>query len=151
MSDSDLNTAVLDRLIKAMGTSHYIRVGILGSTSSRSGENSNATIGAVHEFGTSSVPRRSFLVDPMKDQLASYIEASGAFKEDVLKEVIATSSFVPWMKKIAIIAETVVIDAFRTAGFGKWVAWRNPNYQNNTGQLLVDTQQLRNSITTDVK
>ena len=47
------------------------------------------------------------------------------------------------------VGESIVQDAFSTGGFGKWKPSRMENKQ--TKQTLVETQQLRNSITSDVK
>jgi phage gpG-like protein len=111
----------------------------------------NAEVGAAHEFGTSTVHKRSFLIEPIRARLDSEMEKSGAFKPEVLAQVLKQGSVIPWVKKVASLAEGIVLDAFATGGFGKWKAWKNPNYTNNTGQLLVDTKQLRDSITSEVK
>lgn len=151
--DVQLNTAVLDKLIRALKQDMpKARVGILGSKDARSGSNdSNATVGAIHEFGSSTHAKRSFLREPLNDNLNDYLEKSGAFDEDTLKEVISSGSALSWMKKIALVAEQVIGDAFKTSGFGKWAAWKTEGYSSNTGQILVDTNQLRDSITSEVK
>jgi phage gpG-like protein len=172
MSD-ELNTKGLDQLIKALkGEMPRARVGILGAKSTRSnvpvaggkslnvGVNprptkinftTNAAVGAIHEFGGKNMPVRSFLRMPIADQLQKRMEASGAFDEDVLKMVVKEGTVLPWLKKIAVLAEAIVIESFATGGFGKWPAWRTPNYKNAGNQLLVDSGQLRDSITSEVK
>lgn len=158
---SDLNIQGLDQLVKALTAKPVVaRVGILGSSNHfaqlKQGQSqpahavTNAEIGAVHEFGTSKIPQRSFLRIPISDNLNREMDRSNLFDQDVLKDVIESGSVVPWVKNVAIAAEGCVLDAFNTGGNGKWPAWKNPNYENNTGQLLVDTQQLRNSITSEV-
>jgi phage gpG-like protein len=159
MSDDDftLNIKGLDQLVKALKVKAPVaRVGILGDKTVRSSEENqgsltNAEVGAAHEFGTSTVPKRSFLRDPIKEHLDTEMERSGAFDKQVLVDVLKQGSVVPWVKKIASLAEGIVLEAFSTGGFGKWTAWKTPNYTNNTGQLLVDTKQLRDSITSEVK
>ena len=111
----------------------------------------NATLGAIHEFGTTKMPMRSFLRMPISSQLQSRLENASAFDREAVKQVIKEKSFAHWLSKIATIAEDIVRDAFDTGGFGKWPKWKTKGYENNTGQLLVDTQQLRNSITSEVK
>jgi phage gpG-like protein len=158
-----LDLGALTRVIRALGTSVYARVGILGTHDSRQqtqvqtantfkaqGPTSNSAVGAAHEFGTSRVPQRSFLRMPIRERLSEHLEQSGAFNADVLKEVVKTMSILPWMQKIGKVGEATVLDAFNTGGFGKWKS-HAPGYSNNTGQLLIDTRQLRNSITSDVK
>lgn len=167
MESDTVNVKGLDLLLKALKVSKppSARVGILGDknkphfVSAKAGQKlpnhipTNAEIGAVHEFGSPKrgIPPRSFLRIPISEKLQKYMEDAGAFDEDVFAKVIKTGSVLPWLKKIAILGEAIVSDAFDSAGFGKWKGWKNPNYTNQTNQILVDTQQLRNSITSEVK
>jgi hypothetical protein len=148
-----LNVKGLDQILKALKSNPPVaRVGILGSTNSRSSKgSSNATIGAAHEFGTTTIPQRSFLRVPLTENLSKQIESSGALDKNVLADVIKSGTVVPWLKKITVLAEKIVLGAFDSQGYGKWPSWKNPSYSNNTGMVLVDTQQLRNSITSEVK
>lgn len=139
-----MDTKNLDALIKSLkGELPKVKVGILG-------DSRNATIGAAHEFGTSKLPRRSFLRVPIADHFEKYMESSGIFTRESLEKVIEDRSMIPWLTRMGILAEKIVAEAFSTGGFGKWAKWKNPNYENNTGQILIDTQQLRNSITSEV-
>lgn len=159
MSD-DVNIKVdgLDKLLKALkGKPPTVRVGVLGSKTARSNEgngktqSTNAEIGAVHEFGLGDMPQRSFLRVPIMDHLQSYMQNVGSLDEETLKLVIKEGSVIQWLKQIGILAEAIVSDAFDTAGFGKWPGWKTPGYSNRANQILVDTQQLRNSITSEVQ
>lgn len=157
MSDDETVTIEikgLQQLLKALKKKLPIaRVGILADKNSRAGGSTatNAAIGAAHEFGTDKMPQRSFLRVPIAEHLAKKMEDSGALDESTLKEVIKSGSAVTWVKKIAVIAEGIVAEAFATGGFGKWPGWKNPNYKNKDNRLLVDTGQLRDSITSEVK
>lgn len=143
MNSVTLNTRGLDQLRKAFKENMpKIKVGILGS-------GRNATIGAAHEFGTSRLPIRSFLRVPLSENLDDEMEKSGAFDKDALARVVKEGSVKVYAEKIAAICLNIVQDAFATGGGGKWKKWK-PGYINNTGQILVDTQQLRNSISTEV-
>jgi hypothetical protein len=146
-----INTRDLDKFLKALkGKLPVARVGILGDKNQRSGKiTSNALIGLQHEFGNSKLPMRSFLRIPISDNLRRYLENSEAFSKEVLKKVIQESTLVEWLRKIGILAETIVADAFDSSGFGKWPPSDMTNKTNH--QTLVETQQLRNSITSDVK
>lgn len=149
--DVKLNATALDKLIKALKAKMpQISVGILGS-SSRQGSTgkTNAEIGAFHEFGTSKTPIRSFLRMPLAEHLAPALKESGLFTQAVLKEVVAEVSVVPWAKKVAIVAEGVVLEAFDTGGYGKWPASDMTHKKNH--QTLVETTQLRNAIVSEVK
>lgn len=153
MSDDaiEYNDKGLKSLLKALkGDLPTAKVGILGNKNGRRDEGSNATIGAKHEFGSAGVVQRSFLRVPITDNMQEYLDKSGAFDKDALARVIKEGSIIEWVKKIGVIAETIVSDGFASGGFGKWAPWR-PGYQNNTGQILVDTAQLRDSITSEVK
>jgi hypothetical protein len=156
VSDDDvyLNRKELDQLIKAFGGNIPVaRVGILAEKTSRSGSDksapTNAEIGAAHEFGTANLPRRSFLRMPIAMKLEKYMDESGAFSDDALKRVIKEGSILTWIKKMGIVAEAVVQDAFNTGGFGQW----KPSIMTNkkTKMTLIETKQLRDAITSDVK
>lgn len=157
--DIELKTKGLDQLIKAFkGKIPVARVGILGDSArevvqvqSKSGSftskqgPTNAEVGAAHEFG-----QRSFLRAPLIENLNNQVKKSGGFDDAALKEVIKTGSIMTWMKKIAVIAENVVGHAFDTGNDGKWKQ-HAPGYTNNTGQILVDSEQLKRSISSEVK
>jgi phage gpG-like protein len=156
MSDEayQMNITGLEKIIKAFkGRQPYIRIGILGSKNYRSKSigQSNASIGALHEFGSEKMPMRSFLRVPLSENLNKRIESSGALDKDVLADVVKQGTIVPWLKKIAVLAEGIVAEAFETGGFSKWPPWKTPGYKNEGGRILVDTGQLRDSITSDIK
>lgn len=157
MSDVTLNVTGLDKLLRALRSKPPVsRVGVLGSDSARKGKGhqpTNAEIGAAHEYGAPArgLPQRSFLRVPIAERLQKEMESSGAFTPDVLSEVIRSGSVLAWMKKVAVLAEGIVSGAFDSAGYGKWAPWAVPGYKNNAGQILVDTKQLRDSITSEVK
>lgn len=158
MEDDQVNLMGLEHLIMSLkGKLPAIKIGILagGSRQPKKGKTShatNATIGAVHEYGSPArgIPARSFLRMPMTEHLQKEIEASGILDKNSADDVVKKGSLKPLVEKMAILAEAVVQDAFETGGFGTWPQWKDPNYTNEGGMLLVDTQQLRNSITTRV-
>ncbi len=140
----------LNKLAKLLKQSlGRVRVGVLGENAARSdGELNNAQIGSWHEFGTSQLPVRSFLRVPLQTRFRKAMDASGAFDKASLREVLRQGSFVPWLKKAGIVAEGVVLEAFDTGGFSKWPVSDMANKTNH--QTLVETGQLRNSITSEV-
>lgn len=150
MADDELNTDGIDKLMKALkGKLPSIRVGILGG-GARSDGLTNAEVGAFHEFGTTKIPQRSFLRIPITENLNKKLEQSGAFDKAALAQVIKTKSILPWMSKVGVLAEGIILEAFASNGYGKWPGW-SVGYKNKTGQILVDTQQLRSSITYEIK
>lgn len=152
MSDDGftLDDKKLKNLIKAFkGKMPLARVGIRGGGERNEGEKSNAEIGAYHEYGTTVTPQRSFLRVPINDNMEKYMESAGAFKEQSLKKVIKEKSINTWVTKMAELGYQIVMEAFDTGGFGKWKPSNMDGKKNK--QTLVETQQLRNSITTEVK
>lgn len=152
--DSELEIKGLDALLKALKRPPpTIMVGILGG-SSRSDGKSNASVGAAHEFGApkANIPKRSFLREPLADHLNDRLESSGAIDKDSLKEVIKAGSLLAWAQKVAIVAEAIVQEAFASGGFGKWKSLKSKTLsRKKVKQILVETTQLRNSITSEVK
>lgn len=148
----ELDVKKLKQLIKAFkGTTPTAQVGIAGGSARKDGK-TNAEVGAVHEYGSATCPMRSFLRMPIAEKLSSYLENSGAFTKETLAEVVRLGSILPWMNKIAITGERVVADAFDTGGFGKWQALNPETLSRKTvHQILVETHQLRDSITSEVK
>lgn len=152
MADDVLNVDGLNKMLKALkGKPPVIRVGILGSHNARNDKSglSNSDIGAEHEFGSSKMPRRSFLRVPLSDYLDKRIASAGLITEDSLKEVLKTGSVIPWCKTIGNIAVSVVEEAFNSNGFGQWAPWKN-GYTSLTGNILKNTQQLSESISFEV-
>ncbi len=154
MSDDtiELKDKGLSQLLKAFGDKTPVaRVGIMGDKNARSAGSfqTNAEIGAIHEFGGEHMPMRSFLRGPITENLQKFLEDSGAFTKEALAEVVRTGSLIAWMKKVGIVGEQIVSEAFNSGGFGKWKP-SNMTHKTNK-QTLVETQQLRNSITSVVK
>ncbi len=148
-TDTEFNTAGLDKLLKAMkGPIPEAKVGILGGGARSGGDTTNAEIGKKHEFGDEGMPIRSFLRVPISENMQKYLDKAGAFDESVAKEIIKKGSFLEFVRKIGIIGEAIVADAFATSGFGRWKS-SDMRYKKNK-QTLVESTQLRNSISSEV-
>lgn len=166
--NDEINTKALDALNKTLKDSKVIvRVGILGGKNVRNNATynqekskykinkkspaniSNAEIGAAHEFGTTNLPVRSFLRMPIAEQFPKELTKAGIFNDKDIQEVIKNSSFRQFANKIGVLAVRTVLMAFDSAGFGKWKE-SNMHYKK-VKQTLVETHQLRDSITFDVK
>jgi hypothetical protein len=148
--DSDFNTKELDALIKILSKNPpYTKVGILGSSNNRKEDaNDNASIGLKHEFGNEGMPERSFLRVPIAEHFEKRMQDAGAFSAESFEAIKKERSFVGFMRKVGMIGVQIVQDAFDTGGFGKWKP-SNMKYKKNH-QTLVETQQLRNSIISQV-
>ncbi len=142
-----------------------VKVGIIGQSLRKDGQ-TNAQIGAKHElgleekkkiakagaereFGSSQAVQRSFLRQPITDNLGKYIKKSRAFNPEMLKLIVNQSSFVLIPRTLGVVAETIVQDAFDSGGFGKWKP-SNMEYKTNH-QTLVETKQLRQSISSEIE
>lgn len=177
MSDDSvvMKTVGLDNLIKALeDNASRVRIGILGSTAARHAEvhtdeitgesfgegqsaSNNAEVGLKHEFGgpstlpngvTINLPQRSFLRVPLIQQYQKFLDASGAFDRATLTSVLKKGTFSKWLAKLGVIGEQVVAEGFDSAGFGEWKP-SNMAFKENH-QTLVESQQLRNSIISEV-
>lgn len=103
----------------------------------------NADIGLVHEVGSVSrnIRRRSFLEMPLTLKMPEY---AAKFGQELMKG-IDEGNLKPAFTRLGVKGEQVVQLAFASKGFGTW--WQNPK----TGRgSLIDTAQLRRSITSDV-
>lgn len=146
---AEFSTKGLDQILKALkGKQPYARIGVLGTSAGRGGGPSNAEIGAAHEFGTSTLPVRSFLRMPLTENLDKRLASAGAFNKDALNRLVKEGSMVSWVEKLAILAEAIVGEAFDSGGFGRWKP--SDMSRKKIKQTLIESQQLRNSITSEV-
>lgn len=142
----------LDEIIKAFrGYEYSIKIGILsGNKNTRRGEGSdtNAEIGAKHEFGWDELPRRSFLRLPLSSWYFRHKLDEAGFFSGIVKEIKDEKDVKPLLRKVALVAEATVDEAFHTGGFGQWKP-SNMTFKK-VHQTLVETGQLRKSITSQV-
>lgn len=159
MSDTieTFEVAGLNKLLLALKATKMpkVRVGILGAAASKPHEKggTNYEVGLAHEFGSPKrkLPARSFLRIPLADKLNKELETSNLLTKERMAEVLKQGSIVPWLSQVAIVAERIVRGAFDTQGYGRWPGWKNPGYKNLSMQVLKDTGQLQESITSEVK
>jgi hypothetical protein len=165
-----LNTDKLENIKGALEEHFITRVGILGSKASRmntvttkSGKHragkdmatmTNAEIGLVHEKGSTTrhIPRRSFLEMPLilksekllsiRNKIWEIFNYAGEESAARLKQAYAS---------LGIAAENIVQSAFASGGFGRWAADKEATIRRKGSSApLIDTAQLRRSITSDV-
>jgi hypothetical protein len=153
LSDDKLNDKNLQALIRAFKAEPpKAVVGILGTSKKRNSDGpTNSEIGFKHEFGdpVEHLPIRSFLRYPIIAKLQGYLDSKGAFTAASIGKVKGEKSLHEFVAKIGIACEKVIADAFKTGG---WGAWRPSNMKlKKIKQTLVETQQLRDSIKSEVK
>jgi len=109
----------------------------------------NASIGLIHEKGSVSkgIPARSFLYMPLSLKLPGAISKVGP---GVMKSLTANNIKIAYAG-LGVLAENIVQTGFATHGYGKWA----PNApstvrQKKSSRPLIDTAQLRRSVTSTV-
>lgn len=154
MSDADtFQIKGLESLIKALSDPRapVACIGVLGNKSARGGGPTNADVGAAHEFGAPSrnLSIRSWLRAPLISQMQNAVNRAGATRPQVIQQILKEGTFRPWVEKIGILGLSVVAEGFNTGGFGEWP----PSNMDRKAvkQTLVETQQLRNSATYEVR
>lgn len=149
----EVKSDLLTSLIKAIdsSTKMEIHLGIISKSKKRTDGIDNATIGEFHEqeFGSYKAPKRSFLRMPVELMMDKYLERAIVDKDKTIKDTINNKSLEKLMEQIAAVAHTVVMDAFKTGGFGNWKP--SDFTHKKVHQTLVETQQLRDSIAWEVK
>lgn len=110
----------------------------------------NAELGVIHEFGsaTRNIPPRSFLRMPIETKGKEIVQLL-AGKET--RELIKKGELLSVFTLLGIKGEEIVQRAFETKGFGQWPP-NKPATVDRKGSSapLIDTGQLRRSITSDV-
>ena len=147
----------LKKLAEALGDDFEIRVGILGSKAARKngkGGMTNAEIGFINEFGSEKrkIPGRSFLGMPLRLYLSEYIKAKKSFGKKEVEKAVKDGTLLLLAKKLGLVAEEVVEDAFATRGFGNWAENKPSTIKRKGSDMpLIDTGELRRSITSEAK
>lgn len=154
MSESKIVTQdfkKLDKFVKALAVAdgYAVEVGILGNKTNRKGGGmTNADIGFLHEFGTAKMKRRSFLRMPLlmkTNQIIKDVMQAGALR------LFAEGKIELILKYLGLACESVILDAFDSAGFGEWDPDKVATTKRKKGSTpLIDTGQLRRSITSRV-
>lgn len=159
----------LDEIQSSLMARYVTRVGILGSKTNRmktittrkglhragreASPQTNAEIGLLHEKGSLSlhIPRRSFLEMPLvlksEGLMAIRNKIWAAFIAGPETKVKLKSAYV----ELGHMAERIVQAAFESRGFGHWVPDSAGTIRRKGSDMpLIDTGQLRRSITSDV-
>lgn len=144
----------LDSIGKGLGKNMYAKVGIMGAKDARAfshtGEPSNATLGVIHEFGTldGKIPARSWLRFPLEYKAKDIIKF---LKSKEVKKMLIQGKVKEVYKRLGLVAEGIIQDAFATNGFGQW----KPNAPSTVAAKgssapLIDSGQLRAAVSSEV-
>lgn len=134
----------LDQLLEKFQGMPDVKIGILNNSSRPDGMG-NAEIGVIHELGLGNNPQRSFLRMPLNTKMPAMVKDQEGFLSERLVEG-GVSAVAETLGRMGV---EVVQSAFDSNGFGQWER-HSAGYENNTGNVLVDTQQLRRSIESEV-
>ena len=134
-----------------------VKVGIIGSKAAvkRKDELTNAQIGFIQEFGKlTGKPRiepRSFIDMPLKLHLNDKIKEKKSLAKKEFEMALKEGKADEFVRKVGIVAEEVIQEAFETSGWGQW----KPNAESTkrrkgSDKPLIDTGELRRSISSEV-
>ncbi len=156
----------LDKFAKSVSKDYRVKVGILGKHDARRAVGaSNATIGLVHEFGSfkQKIPMRSFLRMHLAFKANKILLA---MVKPTLK-LLAKGDYKQIFVILGLKCEEIIQEAFVTSGWGSWVPNKMKTIIAKTpkklrakfarmgkaliGKPLIDTSQLRKSITSRVE
>jgi phage gpG-like protein len=102
-------------------------------------------IGTIHEYGLGNVPARSFLRTPFLMKKAEITDRIGA---EWIKVMQGKSTAEKSLGLIGAMGTNVAKGAFTTQGYGTWQPIKPETAAaKGSGQTLIDTGTLRNSIT----
>lgn len=144
------NSAALKGLERAFSDRNsHAKVGVLGDRNARPEKGkTNAEVGVKHEYGLDGLPIRSFLRMPLTTKFEKKLKESPNFRPEKFNKVVEEKSLEEYIRGMGLVGEDVVRDAFDTGGFGEWTP--SNMARKNNHQTLVETQNLRNSITSEV-
>lgn len=157
-------------LIKALTHSNNrgVKVGVLSERTARTDlgggkvADTNAGIGLVHEFGSFSrhIPERSFIKMPLTAKAKDLMRLIQKLMEDKFKggkdkkgpvKEVEEEMIDDILKKIGVAAEGIIMDAFKSGGFGRWPALKPRTIKaKGTDAILIDSTQLEGSISSAV-
>ena len=144
------NVDGLEQILKNVSKNLVAKIGIFGGSRDEGGE-SNASVGATHEFGsfTKKVPRRSFLKDPITLKRKELLKKAKQIIKDNISEPEGAEKI---FELIGIYGESIVQDAFESGGFGTWQSLSDSTVaKKGSPQILIESSQLRRAIISKVE
>ena len=137
----------LVKVRKLLNEKVVIKTGIFEEESTRSDGKSNTQIGLDHEFGTSKVPKRSFLRVPFFLKRKELFDNAKLF----LAEGLEKGDLTGFYQKVSGECLNIVIGAFNSGGYGTWqkLSQRTIDTKGND-KILIDSGQLKDSIKSKV-
>lgn len=109
----------IDNIRKQLNTKMVARVGVLrgGERVPEGGEKTIAGYGLQNEYGTTNIPRRSFIRDPLEREVAQEIQK---FKMKIWDFFIKTKDARKAYELLGVIGENIVKQSFIDKNKGEW-------------------------------
>jgi hypothetical protein len=164
-----IDTDKLENIHNVLMSQFITRVGILGGKTTRHQtirtragahkagravvSQTNAEIGLLHEKGslTQRIPRRSFLEMPLVLKSLGLMSIKLNLWHFFMSGEHSPARLRDAYVKLGLMAERIIQSAFETRGFGRWAADSEQTIRRKKSDApLIDTGQLRRSITSDV-
>lgn len=159
----------MQSLYEGLKTKAVIQVGVFADKSARNDTLTNASLAAIHEFGSPehNLPARSMLKIPIADHAQEIMEPFKGKADSFLRK----GTLLQLYKLIGVACEKVVDGAFQSGGYGKWAPLKystllakfKGNLKTRKGKLaqiyagqvgeaiLIKTGQLRRSFSSRVR
>lgn len=149
----NFNLDGLEDIKKKVGSSMRARVGVLGSNAIRDDEGgglTNAELMLIHMFGSVSrnIPPRDPLLMPIERNRRELIRRLGS---GAMRAAFENGDYKKMFQLLGLVAESFVQEAFETGGWGQWPPDKPATIAaKGSSAILIDTAQLRRSVTSDV-
>lgn len=153
MSLSD-NLKKLEDYKKALDKSKnsYVAVGVIGNKLTKRIYDSGVDVVQValtHEFGTSKIPKRSFLKQSFEIKKK---DINNILKIQYNRVFEGKSTVNKSLNIVGVKARNISVDSFRTGGFGRWTPLKPETIaKKGTSTILVETSTLKQSIQWEVR
>lgn len=133
--------------LAAKAKSSYARVGVLGGKAKRSDDINNYELAIVHEFGTDTIPPRSWgrmPIESKKKDITSFVNKN--------LDILIAGNISKFFNNLGAYGLSIIQDAFATRGFGKWAKNAPATIQaKGSDSPLIDTGAFRKSMSWDIK
>jgi hypothetical protein len=148
----EVNTRELKKVINSLtaANNYKIKVGILANKNAREDGETNAGIGIEHEYGsyTQHIPERSFIKMPLTTKSGEIVNEI----KKLMQESLENQNVLPLLKKMGVVAEKIIGEAFASGGFGTWAPIsESAEMRKGSNAILIETSQLQRSITSAVE
>lgn len=133
-----------------------VKVGVISKNNKRQkGKPTNAEVGFANEFGVhtgkTKIPARSFIRMPLETHFYKNLLSKKSLTKKEFEKAVKNGKADEFAKKVGVVAEETIQDAFATRGWGKWKENKPSTIKRKKSDSpLIDTGELRRSISSEV-